>query len=203
MNSSETNILPKIPTFPTILDHVKQISISKLKEWEYLKPGSFKSGTLTWSRNGEEIGSIHILSDMIEDQPFIELSYTYNKEEPVNYRVNLVSVPSNLGRGKLWYFVCPHTGKRCRKLYGAGKYFLHREAFPYAMYEKQTYSKYQRKLDKVFSTVFCVDDLMEELYSKHFKTHYAGKPTKRYKEILNQLEQAKRMEPKLFGYLNP
>lgn len=134
------------------------------------------------------------------DQPYIQLSYTYNKEESVNYKVDLVSVPSNLGKGKLWYFVCPKTGNRCRKLYGAGKYFLHREAYPDAMYESQTYSKFKRKMDKIFSTVFCVDDLMEELYSKHFKTHYDGEPTKRYKQIMNQLEQAKQMEPELMQY---
>ncbi|MFH5886452.1 hypothetical protein ACG2F4_19285 [Halalkalibaculum sp. DA3122] len=169
--------MPNIPTFPTILDHVKQISISKLKEWDYLKTNSFKSGTINWSRAGNEIGSIRISCKMTAEEPYIQLSYTYNKEESVNYRVKLVSVSSNLGVGKLWYFLCPETGKRCRILYGAGKYFLHREAYPDAMYEKQTYSKQMRKLDRLFSTVYSTDDLMEELYSKHFKTHYAGKPT--------------------------
>jgi len=189
--------MPKNSTYPIILDHVKQISISKLKEWQYLSYS--KSGKLSWSRAGMEAGSINLSSSMT-GQPYIKLSYTYNKDEPVHYRVKLVSVPSNLGVGKLWYFVCPETGKRCRKLYGAGKYFLHREAYPDAMYESQTYSKQKRKLDKIFSTVFGVDDLMEELYSKHFKTHYAGKPTKRYKQIMRQLEQAKQMEPKLMQY---
>lgn len=192
--------MPKQPTYPVILDRVKKITISKLKEWQYLEPNSFKSGTISWSRAGNEVGSINISCKMIAEETYIQLSYTYNKEESVNYKVKLVSVASNLGRGKLWYFLCPETGKRCRKLYGAGKYFLHRDAYPDAMYESQTYSKQMRKMDKVFSTVFGVDDLMEELYSKHFKTHYAGKPTKRYQQILNQLEQAKQMEPELMQY---
>jgi len=191
--------MPKIPTNPTILDKVKQIHLSKLKEWQYLEPNSFKSGKLSWSIGRQEIGSIRLSSSMNRDQPFIKLSYNYN-DEPVEYKVNLVTVPSNLGKGKLWYFVCPKTGKRCRKLYGAGKYFLHREAYPDAMYESQTYSKQRRAMDKVFSTVFGVDDLMEELYSKHFKTHYDGEPTKRYKKIMSQLEQAKKMEPQLMQY---
>src|SRR5690625_7639150 len=81
------------------------------------------------------------------------------------------------------YFICPHTGKRSRKLYSAGKYFLHRDAYPHAMYECQTYSKRGRMVDKVCKIMNGSDKLYEELYSKHFKTHYAGKPTKRYKQI--------------------
>lgn len=194
--------MPKIPTFPTILDHVKQISISKLKEWQYLEPETLKAGTLSWSQNGKEIGSISIKSNMTAGQPYIQLSYTYNKEESVNYKVRLVSVPSNLGVGKLWYFLCPETGKRCRKLYGAGKYFLHREAYPDAMYESQTYSKLMRNMDRYFSLYYSMDDLWSELHSKGFTTHYNGKPTKRYKEILNKLKRIRNMKPPEFKYLS-
>jgi len=192
--------LPKIPTFPTILDHVKQLSISKLKEWGYLEPGCFKSGTIQWSRNGQEIGSIGIRGDMIAEEPYIQLSYTYNKDEPVKYSVYLASVPSNLGIGKLWYFVCPHTSKKCRKLYGAGKYFLHREAYPDAVYETQTYSKQMREMDRYFRLYYSMDDLYEELYSKGFTTHYNGKPTKRYKEIISKIEQIENMESPVMKY---
>jgi|SRR5690625_4601902 len=180
-------IMPKSYTFPTLLDEVKTVSITKLKEFGYMKPDSFKSGLLTWSRRGEEIGSINITVNL-RGSPYCNLWYTYNKEEKVSYRVNLTTVVSNLGRGKIWYFVCPHTGKRCRKLYSAGKYFLHRDAYPQAMYECQTYSKRSRQVNKVCKIMYGSDELYEELYSKHFKTHYAGKPTKRYKKILNELE---------------
>lgn len=179
--------MPKSYTFPTLLDEVKTVSISKLKEFGYFKPDSFKSGRLIWSRRGEEIGSISISVDL-RQAPECYLSYTYNKEEQVSYTVNLTSVASNLGFGKIWYFICPHTGNRCRKLYSAGKYFLHRDAYPHAMYECQTYSKRGRQIDKVCKIMHGSDNLYEELYSKHFKTHYAGKPTKRYKQILNELE---------------
>lgn len=189
--------MPKIPTFPTILDHVRQVSISKLKEWQYLEPGSFKTGTITWSRNGRETGSISISSNMKAERPYIQLSYTFNKEESVSYKVRLDSIPSNLGKGKLWYFICPHIGKRCRKLYGVGKYFLHREAYPNAMYESQTYSKKMRELDRYFSLYYSIDDLWSELHSKGFTTHYNGKPTKRYKEILSKMKQIKEMKDPL------
>lgn len=192
--------MAKIPTFPTILDHVKQVSISKLKEWQYLEPHCFKSGTISWSRNGNETGSIGIKSDMTTEEPYIQLSYNSN-DEPVKYKVYLTSVPSNLGIGKLWYFICPHTCKRCRKLYGAGKYFLHREAYPNAMYESQTLSKYGRELNKYFSLYGSLDNLHEELFGKGFTTHYDGKPTKRYKQILSKIQQVRNMKSPTLKYL--
>ena len=179
--------MPKYSTYPTLLDEVKQISITKLKELGYFEPDSFKSGRLIWSRRGQEIGSIN-LSVNLRETPQAYLNYTVNQEEKISYNVKLTSTNSNLGIGKIWYFVCPHTGKRCRKLYGAGKYFLHRDAYPNAMYECQTYSKRGRQIDKVCKIMNGSDKLYEELYSKHFKTHYAGKPTKRYKQILSELE---------------
>lgn len=190
--------MPKPYTFPTLLDEVKQVSITKLKEFDFMEPDSFKSGKLIWSRRGQEIGSISISVDMRET-PQATFSYTYNKEEQINYHVKLTSTNSNLGIGKIWYFVCPHTGKRCRKLYSAGKYFLHRDAYPHAMYECQTYSKRGRMVDKVCKVMNGSDKLYEELYSKHFKTHYAGKPTKRYKKILSELEYIEQNQDQAFS----
>lgn len=153
-----------------------------------MEPNSSKSGRLIWSSRGQEIGSINIFVIMDDSYPFAKLSYTYQQEHEVSYKVDLVSIESNLGIGRIWYFICPHTGKRCRKLYSAGKYFLHRDAYPNAMYECQTYSKHYRQINKVCKIMHGSDKLYEELYSKHFKTHYADKPTKRYIQILNELE---------------
>ncbi len=193
--------MPAYSTFPTILDEEKQISITKLKEFGLMEPDSFKSGRLSWSSRGEEIGSINISVDLRES-PHCFLWYTYNKEEQVRYKVNLDSVESNLGRGRIWYFVCPHTGKRCRKLYGVGKYFLHRDAFPDAMYECQTYSENQRNMNKVFDAVFGIDEYDDWLYQKHFKTHYNGKPTKKYLKVLEKKNMAKKMRKKLMDYFD-
>jgi hypothetical protein len=170
-----------------------QISISKLQKCGYLEPGQIKSGTLTWTRNGHQTGSISIQVNTISEQPHIELDYKY-RDEPRNYIVSLVSVPSNLGKGKIWYFLCPHTRKRCRKLYSIGGYFFHREAFNGCMYDCQTKSKYYRKLNKILGPYFKIDQLYEQLYSRHFKKYYSGKPTKRYLRILNQIENIKQID---------
>jgi len=181
--------MPKPHTFPTLYNEALQISISKLKEWEYLNPEQIKSGTITWSRNGNPTGSISIKVNTHSEQPYIELDYKY-RDEPRNYKVRLVSLPSNLGKGLIWYFLCPHTNKRCRKLYSIGGYFLHREAFNGCMYETQTQSKKYRQLDKTLGAYFEIDTLYSELYKKNFKKTYAGKPTKRYLRIMEQIQKA-------------
>lgn len=175
--------------FPTLYNEALQISISKLKGWGYLNPEQIKSSTLNWSRNGNQTGSISIKVNTQTEQPYIELDYKYI-DEPRNYKVYLTSTPSNLNRGKIWYFICPQTKKRCRKLYSIGGYFLHREAFNGCMYETQTQSKKYRQLDKTLGAYFKSDNLYSELYKKNFKKTYAGKPTKKYLRIMEQIQKA-------------
>lgn len=181
--------MPKPYTFPTLYNEALQIDISKLKGWGYLDPEQIKSGTLNWSRNGNPTGSISIQVNTKSEQPYIELDYKY-RDEPRNYKVRLVSIPSNLGKGLIWYFLCPQTKKRCRKLYSIGGYFLHREAFKGCMYETQTQSKKYRQLDKILGAYLKSDNLYSELYKKNFKKTYAGKPTKRYLRIMEQIQKA-------------
>lgn len=181
--------MPKPYTFPTLYNEALQIHISKLKGWGYLQPKQIKSGTLNWSRNGNPTGSISIQVNTHSEQPYIELDYKY-RDEPRNYKVYLTSTPSNLNKGEIWYFICPQTMKRCRKLYSIGGYFLHREAFNGCMYETQTQSKKYRQLDKTLGAYFKIDNLYSELYKKNFKKTYAGKPTKRYLRIMEQIQKA-------------
>jgi hypothetical protein len=185
--------MPKLPTFPILYDNVLQISISKLKEWGYLDPDNLKSGILNWNINGNPTGCISIYVSTLDERPYIELDYKYN-DEPRNYQVELVSIPSNLGKGKIWYFLCPRTNKRCRKLYSIDGYFLHREAFKGCFYDCQTKSKYYRKLNKTLGAYFKVDQVYDEIYSKNFKTHYAGKETKKYKKLRDIITQAENID---------
>ena len=168
------------------IESCKTVSITKLKEWGYLKNG-IHSGVISWSTAGEVHSKIGIKCTILEHRKFITLDYNQNGET-INYNVNIVSKPSNLGKGKVLYFVCPNTGKHCRKLYHNSKYFLHREAFNYLYYEKQIESKKTRYLHSIFDRAFLKDEVYEEQYKKHFKTHYNGKPTKRYQKILDKIK---------------
>lgn len=182
--------MPKPHTYPTLYDDLKTVSISFLTKHGYLKPNQWQGGTISWNRNGNKTGSISIRVNTQPERPYLELDYKYRDEAPINYRVQLVSALSNLGKGVVWYFVCPHTKKRCRKLYSIGGYFLHREAFSGCMYETQTQSKKYRQFDKTLGAYFKSDNLYSELYKKNFKKTYAGKPTKRYLRIKAQIDKA-------------
>lgn len=175
------------------VERCNTVSITKLKEWGYLNNG-IKSGVISWSISGEVHSRIGIKSTITEHKQYITFEYTQNGEI-IKYDVHIESIPSNLGKGKIYYFVCPTTGKQCRKLYHNSKYFLHREAFRYFYYDKQIESKKSRYLGSVFSKVFLKDEVYDEQYKKHFKTHYNGKITKRYQKILDKIKIAESFPP--------
>jgi hypothetical protein len=180
--------MPKPHTFPILYDDLKTISIKFLTKHGYLKPNQWQNGTLNWSRNGNPTGSISIKVCTMPEYPFIELEYKYN-ENPMNYKIQLVCAPSNLGKGVVWFFVCSLTGKRCRKLYLANSFFYCRSAFNGCMYEAQTQSKKYRQLDKAIGAYLKIDMLYKELNKKNFKRIYAGKPTKRYLRIMEKIQK--------------
>lgn len=182
--------MPKLYTFPTLFDEVKSVSITNLKKWGYLRPNQRRSGTITWSRNGHVTSSIGIEVNTRFDE--VIFSYNYG-DKPVKFTVELVSVPSNIGKGEVWYFLCPYIKKRCSVLYSVGELFLHREACTGYMYEKQTYSPNNRIKVRLWEKLFNSDKLYEELHSKHFRKTYAGKPTKRYLKLMKKIREAERV----------
>jgi hypothetical protein len=184
--------MPKPYTCPALLDEVKSVSISFLSKHNYLKPDQLRSGSVTWSINGNSTGSISIKVNTHLEQSYIELDYKCNGVL-INYRVQLISAPSNLGKGVVWYFICPSTRKRCRKLYLVDTYFYHRSAFRGCMYEKQTQSKSNRYLDKTMEAYFRSDQIFEKLHQKHFKKYYADKPTKKYLQLIKIIQRSERI----------
>lgn len=185
--------MPKTPTFPTTFDSCQIIDISKLKRWGYLKSNQISYGTLTWTRNGNKTGSIGFHIDTLTETPYIEVDYK-SSGKLIKYKVQLVSLPSNLGKGVIWYFRCPRTWKRCRKLHCIGGYFLHRSAFSGCFYEKQLQSRHYRYLERTFGCLFETDRLYEQLHKKHFKKTYNGKPTRRYLKLMQRIKANERDE---------
>ena len=185
--------MPKFPTYPQTFDNSLQINITKLKKWNYLQPNTEYRGVITWSKRGETTAEISIYANTKGVRYYIELDYLY-KGEPRNYKVYLTSTPTNLKKGIMYFFICPHTGKKCRKLYSIGGYFLHRTAFKNVFYSKQIESKFYRSLEKNYGAYFDIDNMYEKIYSKHFRTHYNGKETKQYKKIKKVIEQGKKIQ---------
>jgi hypothetical protein len=125
---------------------------------------------------------------MFADQPYIEFDYKCNGKS-VNYKVDLVSISSNIGKGLIWYFLYPNTKERCRILYLANTYLFHRKAFKGCMYESQTYSNNTRQQFRLWGKVFGTEKIYEQIYSKNFNKYYAGQPTKKYLKLCQKLRQ--------------
>ncbi len=129
--------MPKTPTFPTLIDECRQFSITDLKRFGCFE-NLLHSCVLSWGSN-----SIDVLIDRRTSNPYMILSYN-TEGDTMTYKVRLTTQNSNLGIGVLWYFVCPISGIRCRKLHQVGRYFAHRSQLKGAMYYSQTLSKFTR-----------------------------------------------------------
>ena len=175
--------------YPTTVEDCLYLSIKKLKEWDYLTNKGTISSTISWSRNGTPHSKIGIVITKNDFETFMILDYSVNGE-PKKYKVEIISKPSNLGKGEVLFFVCPNTGKLCRKLLLRNGYFLHREAFNGLMYSKQLESKKNRDMFKLFDACYLSDEVYEERYKKYFKTHYNGKETKRFKRLNPKIKMA-------------
>lgn len=176
-------------TYPTTVNDLREIDISFLSKHDYLKPDNFRSGVITWSYSNGNKNSISIHTVTNETDGVLTLDYTYNNTEKINYQIQVITRPSNLGAGLLWFFVCPYTGKVCRKLHLINGYFKHRSALQDLMYQNQLESKRWREWNKIYAGEFN-DHIYTELYSKYFKRYYKGKMTKRFSRIVKKLQKS-------------
>jgi len=173
---------------------VRRIELSYLLKEGYFRKGCRINGTMSWTE-GSNIGIETLFSD---DEQYIRLHYTltdWNEEKhQYDYKVQLVFVPSNLGKGKVPYFQCPESGKRCRILYKA--YGSHiwkcRDAYRNTIfYPSQVSSKIYKYCDEYWRLDKEIKCLREE---KRFQTHYKGKPTKHYQRLQRLIRKQERAD---------
>lgn len=147
---------------------------------------------LVGSINYNSGASISVKLIKIAERYEVELSYykTVNGErKDINYRVKVVSVPSNLGKGEVYYFFCPFSYHRCKVLYmGYGSpYYKSRKAYSLRIYYPSQLSSH---LDRHNDKYWRLDKELEQLKNKHPKRHYRGQPTKALERI-ERLEREK------------
>jgi len=58
------------------------------------------------------------------------------------------------------------------------------------LHQKQKQSKKSRYADKTLGAYFQREQLGEQIHKKYFRTHYAGKPTKLYLKLSQQIHRA-------------
>lgn len=106
--------------------------------------------------------------------------WVYNGEERTQ-RVTLRYKPSNLGLNPFPYFVCPYTGRLCRKLFTDGKTIISRWGFKHT-YSKRNFSRKYREADRILSS-------LEEPERKYRKIQYRGKLTPYGKKLFAHYEK--------------
>ncbi|MDH4203412.1 MAG: hypothetical protein OEV87_11045 [Phycisphaerae bacterium] len=173
----------------TTVEQATQLSIFKLKEFGLLR--GHCGSTLTWTRrlSGHET-SIGIWVDI--HQLYAKVNYTntngYTGEKTdLDYKIPLTTTPCHLGGVRYW-FICPLTvdgvycGRRVGTLYlASGKYFGCRHCHNLS-YESRNESRLGRFGQMGYFLV--LDRKLEERYKKLKRRYYAGKPTRKYKQIL-------------------
>ena len=180
--------MPKPSSYPLTYEDCKSIEIKLLKQNGFIKSAQIKSGIIRWHIKGETTGKIQILVNTKVLNPYFELKYIINGES-INYRIKLISEKSNLGNGKIWYFLCPFTSLKCRKLYLINKYFAYRRIFNEIYYENQLLSKSNRKALGLFKKIDLIKAAIQITNSKNFRRYYKKTKTKKFiklKKIINQ-----------------
>ncbi len=171
-----------------------RLELSRLLKVGYFTKGAEVSGLWSWT-NGDTVG---IFTKRKGAEVYMELSYTWTHPhtgaaEDVRQRFDMVSKPSNLGRGEVLYFRCPQTGRACRMLYRAysARTFRSRWGFSYRLYYP---GQLCGKLDRWNTRYWDLERHMEGMERKRRPGTYRGKPTKRGKRREHLLSEWERME---------
>ncbi|MBN4070743.1 hypothetical protein JYT76_03590 [Olleya sp. AH-315-F22] len=162
----------------------------------WIKKGAKTSGQMEWT-DGSSAGIECLYT---KDEAYLRVKYTitdrHGKETNHDYKIELISVPSNLGKGEVLYFECPESGKRARVLYMAYRHhkYLHRDWYleRYGVrvyYKTQHCSKRDYDNTRYHDIVKQIERLEDELFVKNKKTHYRGKPTKGFQRLYKLREQ--------------
>lgn len=158
-------------------------------------PGWGWSGSVQWSTGDEdeeeEKSSIGYRLRTYAATARLTLAYTYDGQN-VTQAVELAAVPSNLNRGQYWVFLCPVSGRRCKKLHLIHGLFLHRAAVPGVYYRRQAQTKGRwSAFDRYLNAQQSMNQMLEAAEQPYFREHYAGKQTRRIRRMWRKAEKLK------------
>lgn len=171
---------------------VQRIEISYLLKSGFIKKGCQVSGTLSWN-DGSNIG---FLSEYSREGKYIKFNYSctncYSGEVThYDYMIQLKAIPSNLGKGKVLYFVCPITGRKARILYMCygSQIWKCRTAYQNRIYYN---SQISSKLNYHNTRYWDLNEKLNILDTGFRKSHYQGKVTRGEQRIMKLKIQRQR-----------
>jgi len=163
-------------------DGLRKISTNFLKKYDYFN--GYKYGLITWTSYWGDKNSISVQTIGLDDDPRLRIFYTSTdnqtgEKRDFDYDIPLTTTPCHFG-GKRHWFICPwyrngvYCGRRVGTLYKGGDYFACRHCYGLT-YESQNASGIAKRFGKIISA-----PEMDERWASITKTHYQGKPTKKY-----------------------
>lgn len=169
----------------------------------YIYKGGMATGEMQWE-NG---GSASFRSVYTKDEAYFQISYSLTDmsgtETYHDYRIELIRIPSNLGKGEVIYFQCPESGKLARVLYMAyrNNKYVHRDWYLENYGRRLFYNTQSDPKDDYHNTMYFnlkhkTEIWQKSLFAKHRKIYYAGKPTKEYQQYLNMKDKMERHNTK-------
>lgn len=171
-----------------------RLELSRLRKAGYFTKGATVTGGWSWS-NGDRV-NITTVSNGAE--VYMILSFTYihphtGCAEEVRQRIDMVSKPSNLGKGTVLYFRCPSTLMPCRILYRAyhARIFKSRNAFSYRLYYP---SQLCGKMNRWDEQHWQAQRKLEGMKWKRHPGTYRGRPTKKAQRVERLLEELERTD---------
>ncbi len=165
----------------------KKINLSYLIKKRLLVKGQVTESKMTWSARGETTGQIEIECGYLPDDKYLRLRYTITdrydrKEKDYDYRIELVGLPSNLGKGEVLYMMCPSGyDVMCRILYMAydAKKWYSRKFYEIRGAPLYYPSQARCKEDYMFHRRHKYEDQLNKIWGKkNFHHIHKGKKTK-------------------------
>lgn len=123
-----------------------RLDIRVLRRRGFLVPGAITSGSQSWSRRGEETGSVGVTVNLGNpDAGLVIVRFSLNGE-PRTQEIPLASRLMRYG-GRRYYFTCPKHGRRCEVLPMVGGVFASRQAQKLT-YQSQSATEIDRMQDR-------------------------------------------------------
>jgi len=181
--------MPKPSTYPIIINQAKTLTTGFLSKCGYFKTDYKTTGSTGWISNKSKNLDIDIIVIMTKDKERVILKYIDFDNNQVEQIIYLYCKPSNLGKGLIWFFICPFIGATCRNLIFVHNRFMHSSNLLNAMYGTQAESKRWRKIFQLQPNIPNSKTYLLEPKARFYKRYYNGQMTKRYKKYLNTISK--------------
>ncbi len=128
------------------VDAAIRLDLRVMRRQGFLVPGAITSGSQSWSRRGEETGSVGVTVNLGNpDAGFVVVRFSLNGDPRVQ-EIPLASRSMRYG-GRRYYFLCPKHGRRCEVMPLVGGVFASRQAQKLT-YQSQSATEIDRMQDR-------------------------------------------------------